>query len=131
MAKAVDERQERLREMFMEQKRRRWNEIRDEIFRGLGEDNARQFDIALDGGDASIVNLLEDVGLTVSGIRLQELTGMEEAERKIEQGSYGLCEECGTEIPEERLKIMPYALYCVGCQEGREKPVYPPPGATL
>src|SRR5690349_18028876 len=115
----MNDRQARLREMFMEQKRRRRNEIRDEIFHRLGEDNARQFDIALDGGDASIVDLLEDVGLTVSAIRLQELTGMEEAERRIEQGNYGVCEECGTEIPEERLKIMPYAFCCVSCQEGR------------
>jgi len=131
MAHAANERQERLRRMFMEQKRERWNVLREEIFHKLGEDNARQFEIALDGGDASVVDLLEDTGLTVSSIRLEELTEMEEAERKIEQGTYGDCEACGEAIPEERLRVMPFALYCVDCQERREAPVYPPPGATL
>ena len=131
MAQAAHERQEKLRRMFVEKKRERWNVLREEIFRTLGEDNARQFDIALDGGDASVIDLLEDTGLTVSSIRLEELSDMEEAERKLEQGTYGECEACGAEIDEERLRVMPFAPCCVQCQQGREGPVYPPPGATL
>jgi DnaK suppressor protein len=131
MAHAAHERQERLRNMFVEMKRERWNVLREEIFRQLGEDNARQFDIALDGGDASVVDLLEDAGLSISSIRLGELTAMEEVERKIEQGTYGICDGCGEEIPEKRLRVMPFALFCVACKEREEGPVYPPPGATL
>jgi DnaK suppressor protein len=42
---------------------------------------------------------------------------IERALLKIEEGSYGLCEECETEIAEERLRILPVAVYCRDCQE--------------
>jgi DnaK suppressor protein len=34
---------------------------------------------------------------------------------------FGLCEECGSQIPEKRLLIMPDAIYCVPCQKELEK----------
>ncbi len=34
---------------------------------------------------------------------------------------FGLCEECGRQIPEKRLLIMPEAIYCVPCQQELEK----------
>ena len=36
---------------------------------------------------------------------------------KIRDGSYGICEECSGEIDEKRLRILPFARYCVDCQE--------------
>jgi DnaK suppressor protein len=39
---------------------------------------------------------------------------------KIDDGTYGICEECGEEIPIERLKILPFAARCVDCQEQKE-----------
>jgi len=30
--------------------------------------------------------------------------------------SFGECQECGEDIPERRLELMPWALYCVACQ---------------
>lgn len=35
---------------------------------------------------------------------------------KIKTGEYGICENCGKEIDEERLKIMPEARFCLNCQ---------------
>lgn len=40
-----------------------------------------------------------------------------EALRKIDNGTYGLCENCGKEIAEERLDIIPYARLCISCEE--------------
>ena len=34
---------------------------------------------------------------------------------RIEAGTYGRCERCGTEIPEERLELRPFASRCVAC----------------
>ncbi len=48
---------------------------------------------------------------------------MEEALVKFEEGSYGICEDCGKEIIEERLEVAPYATCCVMCQEQREGPI--------
>jgi DnaK suppressor protein len=36
--------------------------------------------------------------------------------------SFGLCVECGDEIPTKRLAVMPYVELCVECQQGRDGP---------
>jgi DnaK suppressor protein len=40
------------------------------------------------------------------------------AEAKIAEGSYGHCDRCGTEIPDERLEARPWATHCVTCPPG-------------
>ena len=39
---------------------------------------------------------------------------------RLEQGTYGMCEECGDEIGEGRLKLIPFATHCRECQEAIE-----------
>ncbi|WP_163194787.1 TraR/DksA C4-type zinc finger protein [Clostridium thermarum] len=41
---------------------------------------------------------------------------IDEALKNIEEGTYGTCKRCGKEIPSERLEFLPYAEYCVHCQ---------------
>lgn len=45
---------------------------------------------------------------------------LKRALQKIEEGTYGVCEGCECEIPEERLKVIPGALCCVSCQKEAE-----------
>ena len=40
---------------------------------------------------------------------------------RLEQGSYGVCAECGDVIPLERLEALPFATRCIDCQKGRER----------
>lgn len=49
---------------------------------------------------------------------------IEEALNRIDEGNYGLCEDCGGEISVKRLEARPVAKYCIDCktkQEQREK----------
>jgi DnaK suppressor protein len=41
--------------------------------------------------------------------------------QKIDEGTYGICEECEEEIPVGRLKVVPEAKHCVACQMALEK----------
>ncbi len=45
-----------------------------------------------------------------------KLKAIDLALRKIEDGDYGECEECGETINKKRLKILPFARYCIKCQ---------------
>ena len=45
---------------------------------------------------------------------------IEEAFKRIEEGTYGDCLECGKKINLQRLKAVPYTAYCVTCQEKKE-----------
>ncbi|RTZ61331.1 MAG: RNA polymerase-binding protein DksA [Gammaproteobacteria bacterium] len=54
-------------------------------------------------------------------LRLREretkyLHKIEYALRKIEEGTYGICENCGGPIGYERLKARPVAIYCINCK---------------
>ncbi len=40
---------------------------------------------------------------------------------RIEEGTYGQCEECGVKIPKTRLKAIPYASLCVKCATEQEQ----------
>ena len=45
---------------------------------------------------------------------------IEESLGAIEKGTYGLCEGCGKQIKESRLKALPFAKFCISCQEKAE-----------
>lgn len=40
---------------------------------------------------------------------------------RINEGDYGVCQECGEDIPVSRLELLPYAELCVECQERIER----------
>jgi DnaK suppressor protein len=75
-----------------------------------------QFDEESGEGDSMNVERERDLALSA-----QALASIEEIDRalsKIEQGTYGVCEKCGEEIPRERLKALPHASLCVRCKSG-------------
>ena len=51
----------------------------------------------------------------------EKLHNIDEALLKISEGEYGICEECEEDIPIGRLKVMPFARYCVKCKSDIEK----------
>lgn len=110
-------RKERLKKSLLDRKRRLWGGLRDDLFRKLGKDYNAQFDIPNDLEDLSVIDHIEDLGLGVSDIRKEELVRIDESLRKLDQGTYGVCERCGTNIEDERLEVEPYAMHCVNCQK--------------
>ena len=60
----------------------------------------------------------------------QELQDIAEALVRMDQGSYGSCVDCGTDIPLARLEAQPSALRCLPCQEKHEQ-AQPPLRAPL
>jgi DnaK suppressor protein len=45
---------------------------------------------------------------------------LDDALERLRRGLYGICEECGEEISVERLRVIPFAAYCIDCQHQRE-----------
>ena len=74
----------------------------------------------LDDGDLSVVDLGEDINLKQLSTHRETLLKIDTALRKLSEGTYGVCDECGDEISEERIKILPFAIFCRDCQEERE-----------
>jgi DnaK suppressor protein len=54
--------------------------------------------------------------------RERKLIGkIKEALERIDDGSYGICEDCGEDISEERLKARPVTTLCIDCKKRQEK----------
>jgi len=86
-----------------------------------------------DMGKISVDSLIDDVDRADREISAQtfyklldrknkELERINFLIRRVQQEQdFGLCEECGRQIPEKRLLILPEAIYCVPCQQELEK----------
>ena len=75
-----------------------------------------QFDEESGEGDTLAVERERDLALSAQARAAIEQIDV--AVAKIHDGSYGQCENCGTTIPKERLKALPYAALCVKCKSG-------------
>ncbi len=60
----------------------------------------------------------------------QELAGIEHALHKFEEGTYGLCDNCGQPIDPARLEALPQASLCLNCktQQAKNAKGKPPSG---
>ena len=45
------------------------------------------------------------------------IDAIDRALEKIEEGTYGVCDRCGTDISKARLDALPYAAFCIECQD--------------
>ncbi|MBI5560722.1 MAG: TraR/DksA C4-type zinc finger protein [Deltaproteobacteria bacterium] len=120
MEEAKKERNKKSKELLLELKRKKWVLLREEYFKKLGKEHGEQFGNPQDVGDLSLLDLIEDTGLKVADIHKDELIRIEEALLRLDQGKYGLCEECGNDIDGKRLTVMPFVTLCVECQRKKE-----------
>ncbi len=118
---AAAEREKRIRKTLLDQRKQILKEAKDEIANFVRGQERQLVETALDDGDWSVVDVSEDIRLQKLSRHKMNLNKIDETLRKLAQGSYGICEDCGTEISDARLKVMPFALYCVECMERREK----------
>jgi DnaK suppressor protein len=74
----------------------------------------------LDQGESSEVDIQEDIEFALLQMKSETLSKVTEALRRLDQGTYGNCFECGEEISEARLRALPFAARCKDCEEARE-----------
>lgn len=118
---AESERRAALRKLLVNKREEIVKEVKAEISKYIKGETRQLVDTALDDGDWSIVDLSEDISFKHMSTHRENLVKIDEALRKLNEGTYGICEDCGDEISEERLKVLPFAIYCIDCQEKREQ----------
>ena len=120
MAVSMRQRQDRLKKVLLEKswefERRMRQEIRNRIKEApnLFEASAK------DEGDFSVREQEQNIHCKRINFCTQNLKQIAAALNRLRQANYGICEECGAEIGEKRLQVMPFALYCFKCQEAIE-----------
>ncbi len=119
--KAEEQRKDALRSALIKKREQIVKEAKGEISKYIRGETKQLVDTALDNGDWSYVDLSEDISLKQLSTHRETLLKLDEAIRKIDEGTYGKCEDCGEDISLERLKVLPFAIYCVDCQAKREQ----------
>jgi DnaK suppressor protein len=63
----------------------------------------------------------EDIDFALVEMQAQTLDRIDRALKRLQAGEYGLCDDCEEEIPEARLRALPFATRCRNCQEAAEQ----------
>jgi RNA polymerase-binding transcription factor len=112
------EKLEEMRGLLLKMKEETLKEIRKAVKTGsdlpTGEPSGDIYDQASNERDRELLLLLGDR-------EREKVRSIEEALLRIDEGEYGVCEECEEEIPLGRLKVMPFARLCVKCKADLEK----------
>ncbi len=101
------------------------SKMREELVREI----ARRTKATAVSGVSDIGDILDSVSeertreldMILTDREKQKLKQIDDALDRIEEDTYGLCEECGIKIPRARLKVVPFAKYCVECKEVIER----------
>ncbi len=71
-----------------------------------------------EGGEGGTANVDREMDLHLSAQASATVVEIDRALAKIDDGTYGSCEQCGDAIPEARLQALPHAALCVSCKSG-------------
>ena len=104
--------EERRREIMSEVQGR----MRDVRAEGTGDPGQG----VLDAAESSELDIQDEIEFALIQMKAETLNKIEEALRRVEEGTYGFCFECGEEISEKRLRALPFAVRCKDCEEARE-----------
>ena len=100
--------------------------IRKQVLQGIQQRiAAKRQDVGVkeigDAFDSASEGREQEFGYLMNTRDREKILRIEEALRRIDQGEYGICEECEEPIGVKRLKAMPFATLCVRCQEAEEE----------
>jgi len=71
--------------------------------------------------DQATATAVTEMAFHVADVRARAARQIAHAVERLASGSYGICEWCGKRIPLKRLRLVPYATSCVGCQSEIER----------
>ena len=74
-----------------------------------------------DQADAGSKTLEREQEMSVNANARDLLDQSTHALRRLEAGTYGICEACGTVIPAARLRAFPRATLCIACKQAEER----------
>lgn len=88
----------------------------------IAERSTQRLVIDTDGDETDEIqgNILIEMQNQLNTRDHNKVTQINDAIKRIDDKNYGLCQECGEDIPEKRLSVNPYFLICITCAEERE-----------
>ncbi|NTU42942.1 MAG: TraR/DksA family transcriptional regulator [Nitrospirales bacterium] len=92
-----------------------------EMKKFISGENREAQGAGMEEGDCSFVMQAEELSMRHLSSQKHLLRQLDLALDRLNHGSYGTCAGCMEEISPERLRVVPFALYCKDCQETFER----------
>lgn len=112
-----DQRTEGLRRMLLERRQQVQREIDESLAAYRAGQNRMREESVPDVEDLSVQDSTAEQRISLLESRNKTRDQLDEALRRLDEGLYGVCDECGGSIGEGRLKALPFARRCIACQE--------------
>lgn len=100
----------------------RRRQLMDEVhvkLRDARTDSVLERDV-LDQSESAEIDSQGEISFALIQMKAETLTNIDTALRRLREGSYGDCFECGKEIAQARLRALPFAVRCKDCEHARE-----------
>jgi len=92
-----------------------------ELNEGISKGPELKAALGSDLGDLSALNLDSHLSVSLANRYSSMLRQVDQALARVEEGNYGICEECGEKIDKKRLELLPFTPHCVHCQRRIEE----------
>jgi DnaK suppressor protein len=119
--KKRSERYDELKQMLEDRRREILSEVQSRIKDVRTEGQGGLTAGVVDAEETSVADIQEDIELALIQMKAETLTRINEALGRLEENTYGRCNECGQEITPQRLRALPFAIRCKDCEEARER----------
>lgn len=106
-----------LRQMLSDRRR----EMQDNVQSRIRDGRADRPNDVRDDLEVSDADIQGGIEFALLQMRAETLTRIDAALVRLDAGEYGWCFECECEIPERRLRALPFAVRCQACEERREE----------
>ena len=113
-------RTERLRQLLVVRRQEIQRQIDELLAQHRADQTQLREESVADTEDLSTRDSVSHQQLSILEVRNQMRLQVEAALQRLDEGTYGICEDCQQPINEERLKAMPFARRCIDCQRHAE-----------
>jgi len=117
---AVKKRNELLAKLLLKKRNEVVENLEAQMGRKLVRETGQKIDSAMDSADQSALDMDQGIDYSLLEMKYEQYKDIADAFRKLQNNSYGQCEECGEEIDIKRLEVNPLARYCISCKTKKE-----------
>ncbi len=121
LSSAVKKRHELLKALLLKKRNEVFVGLEAQLGRRLTRETGQKIDSAMDSADQSALDVDQGIDYSLLEMKYEQYKDIADAFRKLQNNTYGLCEECGEEIDIKRLEVNPLARYCISCKTKKEE----------
>jgi len=118
---ATQKRNELLKKLLLKKRNEVVEGLEARMGRRLVPEAGQKIDSAMDSADLSSQDMDQGIDYSLLEMKYEQYKDIADAFRKLQNNTYGLCEECGEEIDIKRIQVNPLARYCITCKTRREE----------